>query len=275
MKRAKDENSQQGKEHEEEIRELQEKLENRRQEELAKLSTSFHQERERLEEEVDFLTQQVETLRNRSNESILIAENSRSTAELLAKSEEGLSSTRITELTSTVDSLRKELVAEKREGSERLTKERENTSELQIELRKVKNRLEEETSRWKDERDTLNLEVEKVKEERMRHVEEVSTLRGNVRIAEEALESFKRKVAKVEKEKEDLCETIEDHKVKIHSLEERITERNQKLQNTINDKHREVDALEKKIEVFEKSEKTLLSELEEVKMMQVKNTFDE
>merc|ERR1719397_590572 len=108
MKRAKDENSQQGKEHEEEIRQLQERLERRRQEELSKLSNSFHQERERLKEEVDFLTQQVETLRNRSNESILIAENSRSTAERLAKSEEGLSSTRITELTSTVDNLRKE-----------------------------------------------------------------------------------------------------------------------------------------------------------------------
>ena len=102
---------------------------------MAKLSTSFNQERERLEEEVDFLTQQVETLRNRSNESILIAENSRSTAERLAKSEEGVSASRITELTSTVDSLRKELVTERREGNERLSKERENMSELQIELR--------------------------------------------------------------------------------------------------------------------------------------------
>merc|ERR1719237_1731010 len=275
VKKAKDENCQQEKEHEEEIRELQERLESRRQEELAKLSTSFNQERERLEEEVDFLTQQVETLRNRSNESILIAENSRSTAERLVKSEEGVSASRITELTSTVDSLRKELVTDRREGNERLAKERENMSELQIELRKMKNRLEEETSRWKEERDTQNLEVEKVKEERRRHGEELSTLRSNIRNAEEALESSKRKVSKVEKEKEDLSETIEIHKVKIHSLEERISERNQKLQNTINEKHREVDILEKKIEVYEKSEKTLINELEEVKITQAKNTFDE
>merc|ERR1719237_185908 len=275
VKKAKDENCQQEKEHEEEMREMQERLESRRQGELAKLSTSFNQERERLEEEVDFLTQQVETIRNRSNESILIAENSRSTAERLAKSEEGVSASRIIELTSTVDSLRKELITERREGSERLSKERENMSELQIELRKMKNRLEEESSRWKEERDTQNLEVEKVKEERRRHGEELSTLRGNVRNAEEALESSKRKVSKVEKEKEDLSETIEIHKVKIHSLEERISERNQKLQNTINEKHREVDILEKKIEVFEKSEKTLINELEEVKLTQTKNTFDE
>ena len=275
VKQAKDENSQQVREHEEEVREMQERLETRRQDELAKLSTSFNQERERLEEEVDFLTQQVETLRNRSNESILIAENSRSTAERLAKSEEGLSSTRIIELTSTVDSLRKELITERREGSERLAKEHQEHQELQIELRKAKNRLEEETSRWKEERDMLNLEVEKVKEERRRHGEEVSTMRGNFRNAEEALEISKRKLAKTEKEKEDLNETIENHKVKIHSLEERITERNQKLQNTINDKHREVDTLEKKVEVLEKSEKTLINEIEEVKMTQVKNTFDE
>ena len=79
----------------------------------------------------------------------------------------------------------------------------------------------------------------------------------------------------MEREKEDLCETIELHKTKIHSLEERITERNQKLQNAINDKHREVDSLEKKVDLLEKSEKTLISELEEVKITQVKNTFDE
>ena len=156
-----------------------------------------------------------------------------------------------------------------------MAKEHQEHQELQIELRKAKNRLEEETSRWKEERDMLNLEVEKVKEERRRHGEEVSTMRGNFRNAEEALEISKRKLAKMEKEKEDLNETIENHKVKIHSLEERITERNQKLQNTINDKHREVDTLEKKVEVLEKSEKTLINEIEEVKMTQVKNTFDE
>ena len=164
---------------------------------------------------------------------------------------------------------------EKREGGERVAKERENTSELQIELRKAKNKLEEESSRWKDERDSLAIEVEKVKEERKRHFEDVSALRGSLRTAEEGLESCKKKVAKVDREKEDLCETIESHKTKIHSLEERITERNQKLQNAINDKHREVDSLEKKVDLLEKSEKTLISELEEVKTTQVKNTFDE
>ena len=66
------------------------KMERKRTADINLVKESHRAEREKLEEEIDYLTQQVENLKARNSESFILAENSRSTAEKLARTEEGV-----------------------------------------------------------------------------------------------------------------------------------------------------------------------------------------
>merc|ERR1712073_161858 len=101
-----------------------EKLERKRQEDINFIKDSHRAERERLEEEVDYLTQQVENLKARNNESFVIAENSRNTAEKLARTEESLAEEKIRQLTSTLEQMKKELSFEKNDHQKKPPKKK-------------------------------------------------------------------------------------------------------------------------------------------------------
>ena len=70
-------------------------MERKRTADINLVKESHRAEREKLEEEIDYLTQQVENLKARNSESFILAENSRSTAEKLARTEEGLAEEKI------------------------------------------------------------------------------------------------------------------------------------------------------------------------------------
>merc|ERR1711978_564326 len=95
MKKVKEEYNNNMKDLEDDLELQREKLERKRQADINLIKDSHRAERERLEEEVDYLTQQVENLKARNNESFVIAENSRNTAEKLARTEESLAEEKI------------------------------------------------------------------------------------------------------------------------------------------------------------------------------------
>jgi len=275
LKKMKDENCNIRRDLEDEMGALKDKLEKKKLADIDGLNHINKLEKERLEEEIDYLNQQIENLRSKNTESFLIAENSRTTAEKMARTEESLAEEKMNQLTKTIDLMRKEVNSERKESQKKFDKESTNCSELQIEVSKLKRKLDEENSEHKKEKETLNIEIRQIKSEKMKVEQHMSEFRAEAQISKNSIEELKRKLSRTKDDKDKLEEELENNYNKILNLENQISEKNHRIQEKILEKHKEVEILEKKIEIFQQSEKVLIDELTEIKEVYEKSQMEE
>ena len=263
LKKLKEEHNNSLKDVEDEMELMKQKLERKRLNEINNMKDGFKTERGRLQEEIDYLTQQVDNLRSRSNESFVIAENSRTTAEKLAKTEEHLAEEKIMQLNLNIDQLKKDLLDERKENQKNLSREAESKRSLEEQILTLKNKQGEFD--FSNKKEVYEKEIRKLKNDKLRIDQELSDLRMQSKISENVVEELKEKLEKMKNEKLKIeTETLNKQSV-ISSLESQITEKNQKIQEKILEKHEEVEVLEKQIESFKQSEKLLQEEFEELK----------
>ena len=110
IEKLREENSRLVRENRQELRELKETVETKRENDVKKLAAAFQLEKQRVEEETDFLRGVVANLRAQGSETFLLAGNSRSRVEGIASSESSLAEARIQELSQLADKLRMQLV---------------------------------------------------------------------------------------------------------------------------------------------------------------------
>ena len=263
LKKLKEDHSNSLKDLEDDMELLKQRLERKRLTDINNLKDGFLAERGRLQEEIDYLTQQVENLRSRSNESFVIAENSRTTAERLAKTEESLAEEKMVQLNLNIDQLKKELVDERKEFEKSFSHQAESKRNLEEQIQNLKRKQEEND--FSSKKEAYEKEIRSLKKDKLRIDQELSDLRMQSKISENIIEEFKEKLDKVKEEKQKIeLESINNKSV-ISSLESQITEKNHKIQEKILEKHEEVEVLEKRIESFKNSEKILQEEFEDLK----------
>ena len=174
IEKLREENSRLVRENRQELRELKETGETKRENDVKKLAAAFQLEKQRLEEETDFLRGVVANLRAQGSETFLLAGNSHSRVEGIASSESSLAEARIQELSQLADKLRMQLVVEKRKARESLGKEVSTSSE---------HLAEEEIGEQKTARESLALDMNGLKGEKEPQ-EKVTQLRTGARGAE-------------------------------------------------------------------------------------------
>ena len=265
MKKLKEEHNNSLRDLEDEMELMKQKMERKRLADLNNIRDGFKSEKDRLEEEIDYLTQQVDNLKARSNESFVIAENSRATAEKLARTEESLAEEKILHLNSNIDQLKKELLNERKQNQQNLTLEGETKRNLEDQVQSLKRKQDSEETAFSSKKEAYEKEIRKLKNEKLRTNQELSDLRMQSKISENNTEDLKAKLDSIKEEKQKIeIETV-NYKSVISSLETKVTEKNLKIQEKILEKHKEVEMLEKRIESYETNEKMLREELEDLK----------
>ena len=192
VEKLRDDNARMAREQKEELSELKEKLERKRTEDINKLSIGFQLEKERLEEERDFLQGEVANLRARGSESLWLSENSCSTGETLARSQGSLAEARIQELSLLTDNkMRKRLEAtgelenllEENSGPRSMMTELDLELDLELQvLRRQENThcKGQELRRWLQEDDLQVVRLQEVKGVRKEAEQEVEAREGQV-----------------------------------------------------------------------------------------------
>merc|ERR1719422_2805669 len=135
---------------------LRDKLERKRISEAKLLKDGFQAEKERFEEEIDYLTRQLDNLRLKSNESFALAET-----------EESLAEEKLKYLTGAIEQLKKELSSEKVEGLKRLNKEKERNMDLDYQIRSLKQKLDSVDDDRNSLKESLEKEIRKLKNEKL------------------------------------------------------------------------------------------------------------
>ena len=265
MKKAKEEYNINLKDLEDELDLQKEKMERRRTADINFVKESNKAERERFEEEIEFLTQQVENLKARNSESFIMAENSRSTAEKLARTEEDLFEEKIRQLTSTVELLKKDLSFQKQLSQKKLLKEEEHVQELEYQVKSLQLKLDSFDDDSRSNKESLEKEIRKLKNEKLRFDQDTVELRMQLRNSENTIDDLKNKLQTLAEEKDVAESEVKNSKSLVESLEVQIVEKNRKIQEKILEKHKEAEVLEKRIEQYEYKEKVLQEEIEEVR----------
>ena len=250
---------------ENEMKTLKEKLEMKYFEDIKSLNCKNQLEKEKLNEEIDYLNQQIENLRTKNAETFLIAENSRSTAEVLAKADITASGEKINHLTTTIEKLKKELSSEKEDNEEKIIAEVNKNNELQVQLSDMKQKFQDECNSHKQDKFSLEMELKGIKKEKLNIEEEKYDLITKNKIADDSIEELKTKYTNIKYEKDRINEDHQFNLSKSANLESQLIEKNRKVKELITEKQTEVEILETKIYQLESNEKILTKELEELK----------
>ena len=244
---------------------VRKETETKKEKEVKEMETRLQSEQVKYEDEIDFCNQVIENLRARNNETMVMAENTRSAADRMTETDGSSSAQRIQELVSKVQDLEDKLTYEKKENVLSLEKEKSNSVQLRSDLKRMKTKLEdaleqsgrekttlkEEIKRVKAEKDKADLQFYQIKERLADYEAEVENLRSELKQAEDKLQQLGQQEGRRSKEVED--------------LQSEITKKNKKIQESIREKHTEVETLERRVEVFERSERQLKEEISEIK----------
>ena len=244
---------------------VRKETETKKEKEVKEMETRLQSEQVKYEDEIDFCNQVIENLRARNNETMVMAENTRSAADRMTETDGSSSAQRIQELVSKVQDLEDKLTYEKKENVLSLEKEKSSSVQLRSDLKRMKTKLEdaleqsgrekttlkEEIKRVKAEKDKADLQFYQIKERLADYEAEVENLRSELKQAEDKLQQLGQQEGRRSKEVED--------------LQSEITKKNKKIQESIREKHTEVETLERRVEVFERSERQLKEEISEIK----------
>ena len=242
--------------------------------EMNKINLDRQRERGRLEDERDYLRQQIENLKNKNNESFVIAENSRQATENLALVEEGESEERIKQLSNEVAKLKREIAAEKKESRLKLNIDAGKYQDCQADLSLLRKKFETTEASFQKERETLQSEIRKLKNEKLTIEQHISDLRMQCRTGQSASEELKERLDNTNEERDQLKEDLRNYQHKISTLENQLTEKNRTIQDKIIEKQKEAEKFEKRIETFEINEKLLLEEIDDCKEVQQKSILE-
>ena len=274
LKKTKEEYNNNLKDLEDELDLQKDKMERKRTGDINLVKESHRAEREKLEEEIDYLTQQVDNLKARNSESFLLAENSRSTAEKFAKTEEGLAEEKIRQLNITVEHLKKDLSFQKQDSQKKIQKEVDHNQDLEYQIKSLNMKLDSFDDDRRSNKESLEKEIRKLKNDKLKFDQDSVDMKMHLRISENTIDDLKNKLETLNEEKDVVESDVKNVKSLVESLEAQIVEKNKKIQEKILEKHKEQEVFEKRIEQYETKEKILQEEIEEVRVSLEKMEMD-
>ena len=110
----------------------------------------------------------IENLKSRNNESFLIAENSRSTAAQLARTEETAAEEKIRQLSTSLEQLKKELSHERNESFKKSSSDAEKNRDLQSQVKILQQKLDSKLYDQNSNKESLEKEIRKLKNDKLK-----------------------------------------------------------------------------------------------------------
>lgn len=244
---------------------VKKELEHKRQKEVGEAEARLKAEEARYEDELDYCNQIIDNLRTKNSESLLLAENSRATAERFTEAEESVAASRLAELAEQVEALNRQLNNETKEHILQMEAEKAGSAEVRSELKRVRAKLEDVGSSSRSELQALKDELKRTKGDKDRSDLQFFQLKERIREHEEQVDKLERECREGEARLKETSREEERRRREIDELQTKLTEKNKKIQQNIQEKHTEVDRLESKVEILERSEINLKEELSEVR----------
>ena len=159
-----------------EMEALRDNLEKKHIADIKSIDQSQQLVQEKLKEEIQYLNQQIDNMRSKNTETFLIAENSRSMAEILAKADVTASEEKINQLNITIEQLKKEISLERKENENKINEELKKNNKLQVDLHEINQKLKEESNAHKKEKISFELKLKEINEDRFKIEQEKSDL---------------------------------------------------------------------------------------------------
>ncbi len=209
--------------------ELKRSLEAEHAAQLKKLTQEKRGEISRLTRELTERNQELERMRQLHTEEVLVVENAKNQALLMAQQDHRGLAERYAEVEENLEATKQDLEKVRREGSARLEKDRATITDLNLEISRLKSQLGEDIEKLAQENATLNDTIQKQKTAETMLQTEVEKLRVNWKNATDKAASLQKELEEVNLKISLLDDTKSRLQLELRDSEQRLLESRQNV----------------------------------------------
>ena len=238
--------------------ELKSQMNQKHSQELTETLRTKGEEIQNLSKELEEALENIDNLKQNRHEELLLAENAKEQALVMAQHEQKSLSDRLNEALSDLESAQKDLEQHRLESNAKLEKDRCSISELQIEVSKLRGSLQDRHNQLDQAKSKLIERLEGEKQERLSAENEINVLKSSLKVVTDHEQQLTEQVADL-KSKGDFL--LEDKQKVLMEL--RATE---KLLEEMQAKHDRAESMKSKlsqtVELLEQDKSQLYEQLE-------------
>ena len=214
-----------------------------------------------LSKDLEEALENINRLNRIRNEELLLAENSKEQALIMAQHEQKSLAERLNEALANLETSQRDLDQHRLESSTKLEKDRCSISELQIEVSKLRGSLQDRHNQLDQAKAKLLERLEVEKQERLSAENEINVLKSSLKVATDAEQQLNEQVHDLKSK----CDFLSEDKQKV-ALQLRETE---KQLEEIQAKHERVEHMKIKlsetVQLLEEDKLQLVTDCEQIK----------